>query len=383
MKSVYRLLPAILAGVSFGSAAMAVTPLQSTATANPAAATSGMVSASVTGASATATTAGSVSASPVQVAKFNTATGILVGATVAVNVPVAATGQVTGTVLSSGGGRRVTSDVSLTGTIAAAGVTFSTPGALAVSHFCTGGNCPNSAGNQTASTAGSIVGSSAVAPGSLASYAGVGTVAFTNSATGTTKVTTGSGALTGTANGLFTFGGTLASANVYSITYDFLNFANPSFNGSTNLSALTLDFGTLFQNSAPVTINFSLYNIGNINSAGLSLTSIGRSTNDANFTTSLATFTNGLDGGNSLTYSMTFNPLALGLANDLFTLTLADFAPGGIGGRTYQLTANAVANVVAAPPTVVPEPATWAMLVLGFGLVGVARRRRTVRATAA
>jgi hypothetical protein len=32
--------------------------------------------------------------------------------------------------------------------------------------------------------------------------------------------------------------------------------------------------------------------------------------------------------------------------------------------------------------TGVPEPASWAMLIVGFGLIGAARRRRRDRATA-
>lgn len=39
-------------------------------------------------------------------------------------------------------------------------------------------------------------------------------------------------------------------------------------------------------------------------------------------------------------------------------------------------------NVAAPPPPVVPEPATWAMLVLGFGVVGAAARRRRTSAVA-
>lgn len=374
MGSIYRLLPTLLGSAGLASAAMATVPLQTTATTTPAAQSTGMLTASATGASATSTVGGSVSGGSVNVAKFDTANGILVGATVGVNTAVSATAQVTGTVKPSGNGRTVTSTTTLTGSVSAAGVSFSTPSALTATRSCSGGNCANSPGNQTNVTAGTITGSSAVPLASLSSYAGVGTVAFALAASGSTTVTNGSGALTGTANGLFTFGSATAASNVYSITYDYLNFADPSFSNTSNVNALTLDFGTLFQNSGPVTLNFTLTNIGNANSAGLSLTSVGRSTNDANFTTTLTPFVNGLDGGNSATYSVTFNPVTLGSALDDFILTLQDYAPGGIGGRTYQLTAHTAADVIA-EPAVAPEPAAWAMMLIGFGLVGATRRR--------
>ncbi len=358
------------------SAAMAVTPLQSTITTTAVAASTTGLAATATGTNATNTVNGSVSASSVSVAQFNTATGILVGATVAVNTAVESKVVVTGTVPQNGT-RRVDATTSLTGTVSTPGVTFGTiPAALAVSHFCSGNNCTASATNQTRTVAGTIVGTSAVPLANLSAYAGTGSIGFTRSATGSSTARNSGGATAGVSTGSFTFGGATTASNIYSITYDYLNFANPSFNGSANQTALALDFGTLFQNSAPVTLNFTLYNIGNINSAGLSLTSIGRSTNNLNFTTTATTFTNGLDGGNSLNYAMTFNPSVLGMVSDIFTFVLKDYAPGGVGTREYQLAASVAANVITAPPAPAPEPTTWAMFVLGFGLVGAGLRRR-------
>ncbi len=375
MKFVSRLLPGILGSACLASTAMAVTPLQTTVTANPAALATAAQIATATGASATATTTGSISGGSVEVARFNTATGILVGARVAVNTAVSATAQVTGTVRASGNGRTVDANTSLAGSVSTAGVTFTAP-TLVADRSCSGGNCPNSPSNQSTTTTGAIVGTLAVPLANLSAYAGAGTVGFTRSATGSTRATNGSGALTGTANGLYTFGSATPASNVYSITYDYLNFANPSFNGAATVTDLTLDFGALIQNSGLVTLNFSLFNIGNINSAGLSLTSISRSTGNLDFTTSLVAFTNGLDGGNSATYSMTFNPVALGLADDVFTFMLTDYAPGGIGNKTYTLTAHTTADVTMDLGPI-PEPGSWLLMILGFGAVGVAARRRT------
>jgi hypothetical protein len=65
--------------------------------------------------------------------------------------------------------------------------------------------------------------------------------------------------------------------------------------------------------------------------------------------------------------------------------------PSGLSETTYDDhvgTPNGVlANIYVGPPAVinpngVPEPATWAMLILGLGAVGVALRRRQVAVTA-
>jgi len=47
---------------------------------------------------------------------------------------------------------------------------------------------------------------------------------------------------------------------------------------------------------------------------------------------------------------------------------------GGVNVADYQLTLNVSAPTP--PTTAVPEPATWAMMIGGFGLVGGAMRRR-------
>jgi hypothetical protein len=55
-----------------------------------------------------------------------------------------------------------------------------------------------------------------------------------------------------------------------------------------------------------------------------------------------------------------------------------DFAKDVVVDNVFAISTDKIATVVIPPnPSVVPEPETWAMLILGFGLVGaVARRRR-------
>ena len=380
MLRIGRICSLLLVSTGLASAALAVTPLQTTVTANAAAVTSGLLTITAPGPSLTRSIAGSVAVGDITVARFDTTTGILVGARISVNTAVSAMAQVTGTVPAAGTGRTIDASTSLTGAVATAGVRIAGV-TLSASKSCSGGNCANSPNNQQTTVTSSIVGASAVPLASLAAYGGAGTVAFTRTASGRTSVTTGPGTTSGTANGLFSFGSATPASNVYSITYDHVNFANPSFNGASTIIDATLDFGTLVQNRAPVSLNFSLFNIGNINTAGLSLTSITRQTNDANFTSNLTSFTNGLDAGNRRDYSAIFAPTTQGMATEMFTLVFGDFAAGGIGARFYQLQLRARANVIAEPMGV-PEPATWTMMILGFGLVGATMRSRAHRGRA-
>ncbi len=62
-------------------------------------------------------------------------------------------------------------------------------------------------------------------------------------------------------------------------------------------------------------------------------------------------------------------------ANQLMTLDSS-----GLGSRTYQSAFFFYEDVTG--PTVLPEPATWAFMIAGFGMVGYAARRRRAAITA-
>jgi hypothetical protein len=354
---------ALIAGTLLATSAMAAVPLTSIVSVSGGrTATTGIVASVATG-GATNTVNGTVSASNINLAQFNTGTGILVGARVGVSgVDTGSLAQVYGTVLPSGPNRTIAAVSTLAGSVSGTGFTSFTNAPSVATRNCSAGSCTPTPSSVTAVAGAQLNGTATVGAGSLAAYVGPGTIALNRTATGSSRVTTGTGATSGNALATYAF-----ADGTYRIEYDYLNFSSPSFSGLSVVSSLNLNFGAVpFGN--PSTLNFTLHNIGDMNSAGTSLTSITRDFNNTQFTSTVTPFVN-LAGGNSLTYSVTFAATQFGLQQDVFRFAFADYAPDGIGGRTYALDLNVVGE------TVVPEPETWAMLVLGFGLIGVAARR--------
>lgn len=365
-----------MAAVGMAGSVMAATPI--TTTQNTTASQFNTIQTQSRNGVGTSTFAGTstvVGPTLVPISRFDTTTGILVGARMSVNIPITLALTARGNVPTSGNNRRVNVGSTMSGTVALAGASV-TSTSFAVTERCDNDACLVPTAGNTTSSARTLSGSTAVSAANLALLAGAGpgTVNFTTSVNATnTQIVNRSNVITGFADTRFTVGGTTAANNQYSVAYDYLNFANPSFSTGSTVTSSSLNFGTLLVNSGPALLNFTITNIGNINSAGLSLTSISRSTNNSQLTSTITTFSNGLDGGLSNTYSMTFDPLAVGAVSDIFTFNFIDFAPAGsVGARSYQLNLAVSGNVF----DPVPEPASWMFMLLGFGLVGAVARRR-------
>jgi PEP-CTERM motif len=96
-------------------------------------------------------------------------------------------------------------------------------------------------------------------------------------------------------------------------------------------------------------------------------------------------FTNGIDYTNSLNYTAQANDNSFSLN----TTTFGEFALNeGVRGRPFILAVNGhlrAQSVTIAPLGIaaVPEPASWALMIAGFGVVGAGMRRRrgSVRVT--
>lgn len=103
--------------------------------------------------------------------------------------------------------------------------------------------------------------------------------------------------------------------------------------------------------------------------------------------TTTGSFTNSITiAGAAFTYVIPYS-ITIGSATDSITLLATTFSRGGFNFATNAVTLTSggatargalTANVAAA----VPEPGTWALMLLGFGAVGAAmRRQRRVRAS--
>ena len=100
--------------------------------------------------------------------------------------------------------------------------------------------------------------------------------------------------------------------------------------------------------------------------------------------TSLTSF--GIEPDSVGTYSATAKFYIYNTSDLRDTLTYnsySDFAPGTLPGFNYYggqfnivVLSNSHGGLMALGSTVVPEPATWAMLILGVAMVGFAARRR-------
>ena len=200
----------------------------------------------------------------------------------------------------------------------------------------------------------------ATAPASAATI----TSLFNTGTTASNVATTGNGvdlhwtlaggtAYTGGVNGNFPIGPWIAETSTS-------RWLTPTPSASDNVAAVNFVYSTTFSltgfNAATASIS-GLYAADNEVSSIL-LNGVSFSTGASGFTafTPFATSTGFIAGTNTLTF-VTFNG-------------------GGPAGLRVEVsgTADATANAV-------PEPASWALMIVGFGLVGsAARRRATVAA---
>jgi hypothetical protein len=176
-------------------------------------------------------------------------------------------------------------------------------------------------------------------------------------------------------------GGTSNSTATYKVdwsgnlqaNYSYLLHAMASFDGSSAVNSLTLDFGTVAQNSISPSLSFSLFNQANADRTGLDLDYVIGSGDTSSFSTDLSTVT-GLAQGSSQAFLANLLTSTTGAFNAQYLLNLSDADLGASSTRqNYQLTLNLVGNVAAVP---VPA-AVWSFLTGFMGLLALGRRKQS------
>jgi len=154
--------------------------------------------------------------------------------------------------------------------------------------------------------------------------------------------------------------------DVVTVTGSVLDHAAPSFNSSVQTTALTLDFGSLQQNSGQHSMSFSIFNKLQTQgyTAALDLDSITPSGNTGMLTTSLTPFTNLIAGGQS-SYAAMIDTSSPGDFTAYYTLSLSDEnLPGAINLSPMTLELRGTV-------TAVPEPGSIMLLSIA-GLLDLA-----------
>lgn len=333
---------------------------------------SGSVTDTEGGGATTTTLTGSV-----PIAEFDAATGVLMGATITltsnrtetVTVTAVGSGSAEATRTASGSG---TSSAKLTAS--GGSITFAT--AITQSVSCTGtkqDGCSASSTDGNNPTSGAFV----VSGDALDNYVGqVGSPTELASLSAPISATQGAGQFPGAESTKYA----LSWAGSISATYDYLLHADPSFDASSKVMTLDLDFGTLYLGEDAAEKTFSIFNPAG-ERVGLDLDSFTPTGDSSAFTTNLALFS-GLAAGGSESFWFDFVTSTLGAFSASYALNFSDADVGASSSRssftgyTINLTGNVIARPVTGPA---PVPAPGVLGLLGGGLLalGLARRRRS------
>lgn len=201
---------------------------------------------------------------------------------------------------------------------------------------------------------------------------------------------TGTATVPGAVNVKFTFLQPALNVYINDVTAKF------SLNATTAGDPATLSAGNLTQNIDSGSFSFvttSAITIGShFFAAGSNLLS-GTFTNAALFGQnggSSGSFSGSTDGGNVVTFSSDFLDFSNTVTRD-FAIAMTSINPvlnrptSALNSlRSFRATSSGTFSSDPAPGiTILPEAATWGMMLAGFGLVGVVARRRKLRTVAA
>jgi len=209
------------------------------------------------------------------------------------------------------------------------------------------------------------------ATGSLDSYVGSGAASVDLTAP-TLYASQGSNRFTGKSTTQYD----LSWAGNLSATYTYLLHAAPSFDSGSSIDSLTLNFGSVEQNSSISPLGFSIFNLADANRTDLDLISFTATGDTSALDSDLATFTNLSQGTDHLFYA-TLDTATPGSYSVTYTLMFSDAANTGAADsqQTYYmyLTLTGIVGDVTSVP--VPD-AFWLFGAGLIGIVGIARRNK-------
>lgn len=229
-----------------------------------------------------------------------------------------------------------------------------------------------------------------ILPGDLNTYVGTGTVISKLTAPTFFQASSTWQNTSGTTKSSSKSSYTLGWNGKLDVQYDYLLHTAPSFNGGFGLSALNLNFGTVYLDDVLSPLTFQIFNLAGERVA-LDLDAISPGTGStAKLTTNLSPFLNLAAGSGSALYSAFFNTSEIGVFGASYQLSLSDQDIGATATQKndFTLTLNLSGTVIARPttPTEIPEidagTGTGAISILAgaLALVGEGWRRRIKKA---
>ena len=275
----------------------------------------------------------------------------------------------TGSGKANNNGRTSTGSGKSTANISAPGISYTFSTETSADGTCTAP--PHEACSNTTTAVAEPTTRNLYVIGSLDSYVGSRTVAVDRTAP-TLSASQSNGSLSGTESTQYE----LTRAGDLSASYTYQKHAAPSFDSGSPIDSLTLDFGSVEQNSTVSPLGFSIFNLADANRTDLDLISFTATGDTRVLQSDLTTFTSLLQGGDQLFYA-TLDTATAGSFSVTYMLTLSDAANIGAADSQHTYYMYLTLTGIVGEVTSVPVPdALWLFVTGLIGIVGIARHNK-------